>query len=439
MLEIFITKRYHFIKKTVSLAVLFFFILHILPLNLAAAAAAEPLDTTESLEDQEDSTEPREQLSEIIEKRTETSKTFDNGDGTFTGHLYPGPIHFLEEGKWKEFDNTITPSANGEFVNQANPFKARFGSRGKSPVITSYEYQDYKIEYSLADLPGMGSKFFLDTKDVVPRVEENVITYEEIFPGVDLRQIVFDHGIKEDFILKEYTGKNSFVFSFKMTGIEALKEDNGSIGFYRKDTGEKVFTIPKPYMVDSNMDEELGEGVISEDVEAGLLQVGSNLYITITADETWLASPERVYPVYIDPTTTLQADADAYVSDAAPNSNFDARWNSNGYYTLNTGYYDSTTGTCHTYIKFDTSPISGKLVTSATLNKHVLRPFLLRLLRQRGLAEHCKRFLERDRHHLEQQARNHCPHFYQYREEYLGHLQRNHSRGRLGLKPGSLH
>ncbi|MFB5621070.1 MAG: HIT domain-containing protein, partial [Nitrosopumilus sp.] len=41
-------------------------------------------------------------------------------------------------------------------------------------------------------------------------------------------------------------------------------------------------------------------------------QMGANIFITLTADEEWLKAPERVYPVYIDPTTTLATNADAF-------------------------------------------------------------------------------------------------------------------------------
>ncbi|MDD3315659.1 MAG: DNRLRE domain-containing protein [Syntrophaceticus sp.] len=306
---------------------------------------------------------------DILAKRTETTKTFDNGDGTYTMRLYPGPVHTMENGKWVDLDHNIKSDGNGGFENGKGRFKARFAGNSKSSVLTTFEYQDYKVTYSLADVSDFGAKSFIKPNSVSPRVNGNSILYPNVYQDVDLRQIVTDEGLKEDLILKKYNGKNTFVFSLKMAGVNAIKEDDGSIDFYKNGKRQKVFSIPKPFMVDSNDDSQKGEGDRSDDVTADVVQRGANIYITITADDEWLKDPERKYPVYIDPTTNLNAYQDAFVTSAYPSTNYNVSWNSSGgYYQLKTGYYDSTTGTNYSLVQINTSPLAGKLINSASFN-----------------------------------------------------------------------
>ncbi len=354
MLVFFHAKRYIPYKTSVALILIFTFLFNLAPLGLLkdralAETVVKPV--------------------ELVEKRSETSKIFDNGNGTYTLKVFSTPVHFLKDGVWEEIDSNIKPSGNGDFENANNRFKARFAGKGKAADLTSFEYHGLKATFSLQGVPNLGANYHTEANEAVPEVKDNSIRYTDIFPDVDLRQIVTGYGIKEDIILKKYNGKNSFVFALKVSGVDAVKENDGSIGFYKKGqaNAEKVFSIPKPFMVDSNIDPALGEGVRSDNVTQDVIQHGANIFITITADDNWLKAPERKYPVYIDPTISGSSITyDSYVSNAYPNSNYYVDWNTLGYYQLKCGYYDSTTGTNYTFIKFNTSSLNYKQVLSAT-------------------------------------------------------------------------
>lgn len=302
------------------------------------------------------STNPVPQPVEVFEKRTASTKTFDNGDGTFTKQIYSSPAHFLSDGVWSEIDSSIMPSADGNFENTANCFKVRFAKTAKSGALTSFELNGMTVSYALIDP---------ELSDVSPSVSENTITYENILPNIDLRQVVLSNGIKEDIVLKRYIGKNTFTFQLKTSGVEAKKEADGSIGFYHTKNNEKAFVVPKPFMVDSGAD----GGSRSDCVKAEVVKRGADTFISITADESWLKSPERVYPVYIDPTTNLNQSSDSYVSEQNPGQNFEADWDSGGYYRLKCGRESGYAN--RPFISFDTSPIAGTLVTQAKLYLYV--------------------------------------------------------------------
>ena len=52
---------------------------------------------------------------EIISKRTLTAKHFRNNDGSYTGYLASGPIHYIENGEMKTSYNTILDNSSGHY------------------------------------------------------------------------------------------------------------------------------------------------------------------------------------------------------------------------------------------------------------------------------------------------------------------------------------
>ena len=81
------------------------------------AYAKETVDISDNLdvstEDEGDLLEP-EIISELTEKRDETTKYFAMSDGTIKACIYPQNVHFLEEGKYEEIDNTLVKSEENE-------------------------------------------------------------------------------------------------------------------------------------------------------------------------------------------------------------------------------------------------------------------------------------------------------------------------------------
>ena len=59
-------------------------------------------------ENTESEAEPAEFLSEDTEKREENVKHFRMSDGTMQAAQYAEPVHFLKDGVWTDYDNTLT-------------------------------------------------------------------------------------------------------------------------------------------------------------------------------------------------------------------------------------------------------------------------------------------------------------------------------------------
>ena len=58
-----------------------------------------PLKSLSAIESASSQNNSKPKKIELTDKRTETSKTYDNGDGTYKTEVHQEPIHYMENGK----------------------------------------------------------------------------------------------------------------------------------------------------------------------------------------------------------------------------------------------------------------------------------------------------------------------------------------------------
>jgi len=287
---------------------------------------------------------PTDAVSERVELRTETSKHWQNSDGTLTAEIFSGPVHYRDiDGAWKEIDTRLEPSEKAGFAHSAtkNRFKSHLAA-------------DAKGRHAV-ELEGIEFAFTADVLEAaLGTVEDSSITYANAWPDADLKYTVLPMGIKEDIILKSRPSVSQFRFIVKSGGLEPVTADRG-INFVDKD-GKVVVFIPGPFMIDAN-------GAYSDAVEATWRSLSDGtVELLLEPDQEWLS--KAVYPVVIDPTIVP------------------ATGNSDGYYEFNSKFY-SWIGTstysifgknsannryCNACVKWDTSSIlPNTVITSATI------------------------------------------------------------------------
>lgn len=309
---------------------------------------------------------------EIIDERTAVSKVFSNGDGTFTEEIYPEPIHTEEvPGEWEEISTELIEDPKGESISgEHTELVVDFPTAVEDTYVT-IEADGQQIKYELMEAEGPAGKVAVSTPTI--EYNENIIFHREIFPKIDLRSVLFDTSLKEDIILTEPVDFDTFRFQVHTDLAGELLED-GSIEW--KNGKTVVFQTPMPVMVDANIDEKSGEAAQSTDLSFGLEKNETGYLLTLKADPEWLNSPDRVYPIYLDPTTSLPTAADSFVSSAYPTANYDAYWDPNHtYYNLRAGYYDASTGTQYSYLKQDVGHLRGATIDSATLNVYTAHSY----------------------------------------------------------------
>lgn len=93
--------------------------------------------------------------------------------------------------------------------------------------------------------------------------------------------------------------------------------------------GAEVASVATPLMWDSKADPASGDpGAYGPVVVTLGGDAGHGWTLVLSADASWLAAKERVYPVSVDPTFSFRpAGSDAFVASGFPNSNYNVAWN----------------------------------------------------------------------------------------------------------------
>lgn len=322
------------------------------------------------------------EIGEVISERTENTKVFYNGNNSYTKNIYFEPIHKKNK-KSKKFedistsliDNTLNQN---EVLTENTMLESTFYKRMVNGEYAKFSFGGNEISYTILEASGNGLTAVIpkDAKAKYKKKSSKII-HKDVFQGIDLQNIVFGENIKEDIVINSYTGLHTFKFKLE-TSLEANKQENGSVIFTDKNS-KNVFELPKPFMSDSNYDDRLGETKRSDNVQYDIQKVEDGYILTVNADPEWLSSPDRVYPVFIDPTTSVTTSTDTFVMSAYPTTNYSsssAKWDSGqGQYVLKTGYYDSTTGTNYAFLNHSITDFYNMNVTSATFNVYVTHSY----------------------------------------------------------------
>ncbi|MDA7025189.1 DNRLRE domain-containing protein [Bacillus sp. CLL-7-23] len=315
---------------------------------------------------------------EIISERTENSKLFYEGDGVFKQEVFLDSVHTKKTANsdWEEISPELKTVSNKVETENA-VLSSSFHKQMKNGLYATFEHKDHQVTYSIIEAKGP-KKTPIHPEDVKAENNSNELTYKNVFPNIDFQTFTFNENTKEDLVLHKYEGYNSFTFQLK-TDLSAEIQEDGSIELTDKN-GKQILTVPKPFMTDSNLDEGSGEVARSEDVKYTLEKNDQGYLLHVTADEDWLKDPQRVYPVSIDPSTSLSASSDTFVMSAYPTTNYSTstqKWDANlKAYVLKTGYYDKSTGTNYAFMKFNNlKAIQNMKVTKATLKTYVAHSY----------------------------------------------------------------
>lgn len=360
-------------KKLLIVLLCLTLFISILPIHILAETGP-----VESAENELATKAASEELEEVESERDEFSKTYVDEEGNFTKEIYAEPIHTEIDGELTEISTDVKlDKAKGMLETESTQLEAAYPAEMSSDEEITYTFGSHNLEFSNITASDGSKEFSLDP-DATTRVEENKVFYEKVLPGIDLRHVSLNNEVKEDWIINDYQGIHQFNYEVT-TDLIAQLEADGSIGFYEDQNLEKkVFKLPAPVMEDSNINDALGHGVKSTDLHYELTSIGESKYaIRLMADTKWLEAEERVFPVYIDPSVTIDALGDSYVSSATPDTNLNKQWNSvYGEYVLKVGKYDASTGTNYAYVKFAIiGLLKGAIIDSASLQTYVTHTY----------------------------------------------------------------
>lgn len=321
-------------------------------------------------------------VGEVIEQRTEDAKVFYEGKGKYRKDIFFEPIHKKQKGKkgYEEISaDLVDDSANEKEVKTENTLiDTTFNKKMENGSYAKFDINGNKINYSLISASGIDIEP-ITVKDAKAQFKKktNKIIHKDVFPDIDLQNITFGQNIKEDLVMNSYKGLHIFKFKLE-TDLSAEPQEDGSI-IFKDEKSKQVFELPKPFMTDSNYDDQKGEPQKSENVKYELAKINDGYTLTVNADPKWLEDKNRKYPVHIDPTTSITTSTDTFVMSAYPTTNYSSsssKWDAGqGQYVLKTGYYDGTTGTNYAFLNHSITSFQNMNVTSATFNVYVTHSY----------------------------------------------------------------
>lgn len=307
---------------------------------------------------------------EIVGKRTMNSSVYHYSNGTKEAVISVGPIHYLNGNTWEPINQQIVNSneINNGFENTTNVFQTFFplnatpSSHIKIKVSNNHQILMNMNKTMVTFDPLTGLQVVDGNINSASGIhQQNKLVYSAIHPGISDVYEVLNGALKNTLMVDnppyfqntstpEYYGfQETFTLPLNWTiASNNLDEYNltESSLYILDEFGEHRFTIPAPLIEDNNktisgISETTGKFLLSKNPT-------TNTYTLSTLVSTnWLMSPNRTYPVSIDPTVVLNGTDGGWLSPV----NF---LNSNSY---------AFTGFCcgnethHAWIKFNLTSI----------------------------------------------------------------------------------
>ena len=299
-------------------------------------------------------------VKEDIGLREKYAKHFICEDGTYIVATYPNPVHYKEDGNWKEINNnlvlsddSLSSSGQAMYVPKAGYLDVSLPQNFSNNQKISATNKGYTISFGVHKEDGIQLKKTADVVNDAAALTSNMtlnketsnknlskksvkiitkdnkiqaynrevtavsnqagsLVYKNIFNKADLEYIVATNSIKENIVLN--SRQDEYVYKFDMNFGELIPvvNDNNSISLVKQDnTDETVFYIDAPYMYDAAGEESL-------EIETSLKKENEIYVLTVRPDSEWINSEQRRFPIVIDPTIYLSY-GDAFVMDGLTN------------------------------------------------------------------------------------------------------------------------
>ncbi|OIJ94903.1 hypothetical protein BIV25_21170 [Streptomyces sp. MUSC 14] len=308
---------------------------------------------------------------EVLDRRTETSTTWANPEGTLTTTVSGGPVRKLEEGQWVDLNATLRRQADGGIEAEAHPGDLRLAGPGGDRARSVKEAADAPAA-AARDLITLGAgarKIGVQWKGGLPApvLDGARATYPDAVPGADLVVDATRTGFEQFLTLKRRPagGVAPMTLPLKIPGLKAAQQTDGSVAFTERATGEQIATMPAPVMWDAQIDERSGERRHSTRVPMTVVQDGDTVELRLTPDPEFLADPATRYPVTVDPATdTLSVLFDTFVqggdsTDQSASTDLELGWPGD--------HAGAAKRTARSFITWETGQFADALVTDAKL------------------------------------------------------------------------
>lgn len=316
-------------KKTLSLVLVVCTLVSFLSLGIDTIAADVNADYEIETSIMEKGTQLEGELGsglfEIMEERDRYTKVFSDSQGNKSAVVSATPIHYNDNGKWVDIDNTLIENASGDsYINTDNEFIVSLPTELSDDSCVVFEKNENYLSFNLqgTDLFALGQAIEADkqiSEDLVYANGQDIeflnktetVEYKAVGDNTDLEYSVIPNGIKENIIISIKPDESvQYTYNITSNNIATLNADK-SVSF-SDSRGNNIFVIPTPVMYDAN-------GEVSYDIAVTL--TGSNGIYTLTyiPSYTWLSNT-AVYPVVVDPEVIVAGNENNAIFDASVSS-----------------------------------------------------------------------------------------------------------------------
>ena len=274
---------------------------------------------------------PHGAVTEVVQRRTESSTTWATSDGGRVTRAGLEPVRYRDgHGVLRSFDFTLR--RQGE---RLAPSGWRVGTR---PVA---------IELPWTMAPGDAGAWVLTAgadqiavslagATSTAKVGGTQAIYPDAVPGVAVTLGPTPQGLKETLSLSSLSATSDYAYAIKLSeGLTASRDArSGAIVVSRSD--RTVFTLPAPVVTDA-------AGRLAPRPAYTLRELSNGrASLSFSVDRGWLARPERKWPVVVDPTTNVVSST-AAATRMCPIGNLDVTTVCNDPNMAATGYLVSGT------------------------------------------------------------------------------------------------
>lgn len=306
-----------------------------------------------------------------------TEVTVAHPDGTFTRSVHAEPVRMETSSGWKDIStDLVSVVENGVKVLKPEmvPVDVSLGTAGTDVMAVLDDQKGHTVTQSwpFGDLP-------------TPVVAENMATYPNVLPGVDLVQVVHNAGVSQVLkIANAQAAKDPRVTQMRVfldtQNATVSTTPDGGLQAKGHDTGTVELRTAAGQWWDSS---QVGASVIDPG-GPGLtrpfkLSLGNEAgqQTQVFGMDQILDTAGVVYPIFVDPDWSTTRTSYVYVDSGYPTTSY---WN--GQYTTATGHvgylpaantnpYDGMNHVTRTFYQFVTSgPIAGKTIISARMDVH---------------------------------------------------------------------
>ena len=257
-------------------------------------------------------------IQENVENRTLTTKEFLMSDDTIMVQQFAEPVHYYENGEYKEIDNSLVEDVQdgkNAYKNSANSFKVKFNKEKQDTTdFVEIEEDGYGLQLGYKAKKEKKTKIkvknsgkreqanYKDKKHKRPKnnkVPSGKVTYKDIEDDTDIIYEVKNNKLSNSIIINK--SKEQYVYTFELgsSNLQLVKNSDGSISAINA-SGKTKFVMPIPYMVDAN-------GIYSNAVTYTLNELDGTTELTITADAEWINENAK-FPVTITPEISSKQD-----------------------------------------------------------------------------------------------------------------------------------